>query len=123
MKFLPLDIVKLLHNELIYNFGGTDGLRDERLLDSALAYPQMIHQMAQEHDPYKIAAAYCTHIIKNHPALDGNKRLAVLIMLVFLELNDMNIEIPNDDLYEAAIQAATSQIKEDELAERLKQYR
>lgn len=115
MKFLPLDTIKLLHTQLIRNFGGIDGIRDEGLLDSAIAYPRMLHEMGNEQDVFKIAAAYCSHIIKNHPALDGNKRLAVLAMLVFLKLNGKNLHIPQEELYELAINAATSQIDENKI--------
>jgi death-on-curing protein len=122
MIFLSIAIIEILHAKLITKFGGINGIRDVGLLESALAYPQMLHQMAEEQDIHKIAAAYIFHLIKNHSFIDGNKRIAVLAMLTFLQLNNTLIEIPDQDLYELAIKAADSSINESDIAFELRKY-
>ncbi len=122
IKFLTPDTIKTLHTKLIERFGGIDGMRDNGLLESAIAYPQMLHEMAGEQNVCTLAAAYCTHLIKNHPARDGNKRMAILVMLTFLQLNNKKLKIPNNKLYDLAIMAATSQIDETTIAQKLNQY-
>lgn len=116
MKFIPSEVLKQLHSKLITEFGGMDGWRDEGLLEAANAYPQMFHEMAGENDVRKIAAAYCYHLIKNHAAVDGNKRIAMLSMLIFLRLNGAQCSLSEQELYELAIQAASGKIAEAEIA-------
>ena len=87
-KFLSLDEVLELHADQISSFGGTPGVRDEGLLESALAQPQatfggqFLHPTISEQ-----AAAYLYHIAMNHPFIDGNKRTAFAVMDTFLRLN------------------------------------
>jgi death-on-curing protein len=78
--------VLAFHAECIRAHGGSDGVRDERLLESALARP--LHLFAYEKaDLCRLAAAYAVGIAKNHPFVDGNKRTAFLAATVFLERN------------------------------------
>ncbi len=86
-RWLTLAIVEALHRESIVRFGGSDGTRDQGLLESALARPQ--HRAAYEEgvSVFALAADYCLGIVKNHPFLDGNKRSGILAAAVFLSLN------------------------------------
>jgi len=87
---LTRDIVEEIHSEAIGQFGGSEGLRDEALLESAIAAPQA-SMMGRPvfTDPVEIAAAYLFYLCRNRPFIDGNKRVAMGACLVFLRLNDI----------------------------------
>ncbi len=118
--FLEFDEIIYLHEGLIRKFGGSAGLRDKNLLESALIYPQFLSAMAEEQDLYVLASAYCFHIIGNHPFVDGNKRIGVLAMLTFLRMNKIDIHVQKDKLYDLAMDVAMSKISEDQVAKKLK---
>ena len=75
-----------LHDMLLSQYGGCAGVRDQGLLDSALARPQQVFAYGKPTLP-ELAAAYASGIIKNHPFLDGNKRTGFMLGAGFLELN------------------------------------
>lgn len=108
MRFLSLEEVLFIHEDQIANYGGSPEIRDQGLLESAIAQP-MATFAGQELHPnvFDKAAAYLFHICSNHPFVDGNKRTALAAALVFLELNDVAIEDPEDSLYDIVIQIAT----------------
>jgi death-on-curing protein len=117
-EFLTLDEVLESHAEQIGMYGGSLGIRDVGLLESALAQPgamfggQFLHT-----DIFEMAAAYLFHIVKNHPFIDGNKRAGLETALLFLETNGYSIEALDDDLIDLVIQTATSQIDQQQIAE------
>jgi death-on-curing protein len=76
----------LLHDMMVEQYGGCSGIRDEGLLDSALARPQQLHHYGEPTMP-EMAAAYAAGIVKNHPFLDGNKRTGFMMGAGFLERN------------------------------------
>ena len=88
LKHLTVEAVKAIHREVLAAHGGAAGIRDETLLESAVAAPQA-SMMGQPliSDPIEIAAAYLFYICKNHAFVDGNKRTALAACLVFLEVN------------------------------------
>ena len=90
LKHLTVEAVKASHREVVAAHGGAAGIRDETLLESAVAAPQAT-MMGQPliSDPVEIAAAYLFYICRNHPFLDGNKRTALAACLVFLETNEV----------------------------------
>jgi death-on-curing protein len=90
LKHLTVEAVKAIHREVLVAHGGAAGIRDETLLESAVAAPQA-SMMGQPliSDPIEIAAAYLFYICKNHPFIDGNKRTALAACLVFLEENGL----------------------------------
>ncbi len=90
IKHLTVEAVKAIHKEVLAAYGGARGIRDETLLESAVAAPQAT-MMGEPliSDPVEIAAAYLFYICSNHPFLDGNKRTALAACLVFLEQNDL----------------------------------
>ena len=84
--WLMKQAVLAFHAECIHAYGGSDGVRDESLLESALARPQhMFHY--EKADLLRLAAAYAVGVAKNHPFVDGNKRTAFVAATVFLERN------------------------------------
>jgi death on curing protein len=99
------EAVKAIHAEVLAAHGGGAGLRDEALLESAVAAPQAT--MAGEllfADPLEIAAAYLFYLCRNHPFVDGNKRTALATCLVFLSGNDL---LPDEKLEVDAWEALT----------------
>ena len=80
--------VKAIHAEVLAAHGGSSGLRDEALLESAIAAPQATMMGAPLFaDPIEVAAAYLFYLCRNHPFVDGNKRTALATCLVFLSEN------------------------------------
>jgi death-on-curing protein len=91
--FLSLDEALAIHADQIRRYGGSHGVRDMALLNSALAMPRATFGGTYLHgSPAEMAAAYLFHVAKNHPFVDGNKRAALASALVFLWLNDFRLE-------------------------------
>lgn len=115
-KFLSISQVIDIHERQIKKFGGSLGIRDEGLLDSAIAQPQatfggeLLHPTVSEQ-----AAAYLYHLVKNHPFVDGNKRTGFAVMLVFLNLNGYCLNMSQDAAYNLVLQVARAETSKDEL--------
>jgi death on curing protein len=85
---LTVDIVRAIHAEAIARFGGSDGVRDGALLESAVAAPQAsFGGKSPYRDLAEVGAAYLYYLCRNHPFLDGNKRAALGSCIIFLRLN------------------------------------
>lgn len=103
INFLTREDVLVIHADMILRYGGTPGVRDEGLLDSALAMPsagfgdQYLHP-----DAPAMAAAYLFHLVNNHPFLDGNKRVGAMTAYVFLDMNGFNLTA-SEEAYEAQV--------------------
>lgn len=109
--FLDVDDVLLIHGEQLAKYGGSAGLRDPGLLESAVAMPRATAGSEFVHDDlFAMAAAYAFHIAQNQPFVDGNKRAGLLAALVFLDLNGVAIADPEGRLYEAMIAIAQRRI-------------
>lgn len=91
--WLQREVVLALHAESIAAHGGSLGVRDEGLLDSALARPQNVFQYEDSADLCRLAASYAHALAKNHPFVDGNKRTAFLAAAVFLERNGARLRV------------------------------
>jgi death-on-curing protein len=118
IQFLSLDEVLESHAEQIAAYGGTEGIRDVGLLESALAQPSAMFGGQYLHvDAFEMAAAYLLHIVKNHPFLDGNKRVGLEAALLFLEINGLSIETTDEALVEIVLQTAEGQITKQQIAE------
>ena len=106
-----------LHDRQIAEHGGSSGLRDERLLESALARPQQLHAYGDpEPDLADLAASLAFGIAKNHPFIDGNKRSAIVSCETFVELNDATLDVSDAELYQAILFLAESKFTEQEFA-------
>lgn len=115
--FLELFDLLEIHDDLLGSFGGKSGVRDTRLLQSALAIPMAGSGETFFHaDLYEMAAAYLFHLIKNHPFLDGNKRTALACALVFLDLNGIEIDADKEALFDMTIAAAEGRVNKDDIA-------
>ena len=120
MIWLTRDMVEAFHRESLARFGGADGIRDEGLLLSALARAENIHGYEPESDVFRLAAAYCTGLVKNHPFIDGNKRTGVLSAIVFLNLNDVNVDFDEAMVVTMVYGLAASEITEAQFADWLR---
>lgn len=105
--FLSLDEVLEIHAYQISQYGGMSGVHDMSLLESALATPQAgFGDQYLHRDLFEMAAAYLCHIVQNHPFFDGNKRVGAATALVFLEINGIDIKIPNQVLVDTVLAVA-----------------
>ena len=120
MIWLKQDMVEVFHRESLVRFGGADGIRDEGLLLSALARPENIFAYEPESDVFRLAAAYCAGIVKNHPFIDGNKRTGVLSAEVFLALNDVALEFDEPMIVTMVYGLAAGDVTEAQLADWLR---
>ncbi len=116
--FLSLQEVIFLHKKIMERYGnGSMLIRDLSLLESAVAQPQATAFGNYLHnDLFEMASAYAFHIIKNHPFIDGNKRTGLLIALTFLMRNGVEITTSSKDLYDFALDIASSKINKEEIA-------
>lgn len=117
-----VEAVKAIHREVLEADGGSSGLRDQALLESAVAAPQAT-MMGQPlfSDPREVAAAYLFYLCRNHPFIDGNKRIALATCLVFLSENGLLPEESLDaDAWEAfVLEVASSRLDRDGATRRL----
>ncbi len=105
--FVTLDEVLAIQAEQIERYGGTRGLRDRGLLESALAMPAATYGGEFLHSTlFEMAAAYLFHLCNNHPFLDGNKRTALAACLAFLWLNDLEVVADPDEIAELVLDVA-----------------
>jgi death-on-curing protein len=119
-EFLELEDVLLIHDEQLARFGGSAGVRDLGLLESAVAMPRATFGGAFVHEGvFAMAAAYAFHIAENQPFVDGNKRTGVLSAVVFLELNGFIVEEPPSSLHDAMIAIAERRLDKAGLADLL----
>ncbi len=118
---LTVDIVQEIHAEAIARFGGSEGIRDVALLESAVAAPQASFG---GRSPYKdiaeMAAAYLFYLCNNHPFIDGNKRAALGACIVFLRLNGIEPEVDGPEWEELTLAIAASVIDRDGTTLRLR---
>ncbi len=124
LTHLTAAAVKAIHQEVLAAHGGLHGIRDEALLESAVAAPQAT-MMGQPliSEPVEIAAAYLFYICCNHAFIDGNKRTALATCLVFLETNDLlpNTKLLIDEWEALVLDVAASRIDRDQTTARLRQ--
>jgi death-on-curing protein len=98
-KFLTLAEILEIHQDQIERYGGEPGLRDMGLLKSAAGTPAATFgDKFLYTDIYEMAAAYLFHLVKNHPFVDGNKRVGTVATIVFLTLNGYDFDAPESDL-------------------------
>ena len=116
--FLSLDEVLALHEDQIRRYGGSTGVREIALLQSAMGSAAATFDGVLLHEtPFEIAAAILYGICRrNHPFLDGNKRTAVAAALTFLEVNGIEIDAPENPFYDLVIGVATGQVSKSAVA-------
>jgi len=117
IRFLTLDEVIEIHQEMIDRYGGSAGIRDQGLLESAVASPQAGFGGRYLYvDVFEMAAAYLFHITMNHPFIDGNKRAGATAAFVFLKLNNRTLTA-GENQFELIVRAvAEGNLGKDEIA-------
>jgi death-on-curing protein len=113
--WLSTDLVLAIHDEQLGQFGGPPGLRDQGLLESALARPVNKYAYGSD-DLTALAAAYGFGLARNHAFVDGNKRIAFLAMVTFLGLNDIDFVVPEAEAVVIMLAVAAGEVDEDGLA-------
>lgn len=125
-RYLSVDAVLAIHAEVLTAHGGSVGLRDRSLLESAVAAPQAsFGGEALIRDTVEIAAAYLYYLCRNHPFVDGNKRTALAAALVFLKANDRLKDLGQpekriDDWEALVLDVASSKLDRLETTRRLR---
>ena len=116
MTILSKNHLLMLHGQLIAETGGIDGLRDEGMLESAMSAP---FQSFAGEDVYpslqQKAARLCFGLVKNHPFIDGNKRIGAHAMLVFLALNGIELDYTQEELSGVILALAAGEIDQNGL--------
>jgi death-on-curing protein len=116
IKFVPINIILYFHEQLIQNYGGKHGIRDNKLFESAIEQPKSTFEGEYLHDSImKMAAAYGYHLCNNHPFIDGNKRIALITMDVFLQRNGYQINASEKETYKIMMQLSSGQLSKKDL--------
>ena len=121
ITFLEVGQVLTIHAVQVRRHGGSDGVRDPGMLESAVEMPragfgdQYLHE-----DLFEMAAAYAFHIVMNHPFVDGNKRTGFHTAVVFLDLNGWRLNLDDNTAYELVIGVCEGTITKKALAEALR---
>lgn len=111
-----------MHAELLAEHGGAEGLRDPGLLSSALARPKNRSVYGRSSSIFNLAAVYGTGIVRNHPFIDGNKRVALMVVYAFLEMDGYRLEAPEVEAVGIMLALAAGEVDERSLSGWLKQY-
>jgi len=112
-------VIAAVHDAQLAEHGGAGGMRDAGLLASALARPRNLHAYG-ESDVCRLAAAYASGIVRNHPFVDGNKRTALLAAYVFLGLNGLDLAADEVEAAAAMLRLASGDIEEEAFADWLR---
>lgn len=121
--FLSLDEVIEIHRDMIERYGGSSGIRDMGLLQSAVAMPragfgdEFLHA-----DLFEMAAAYLFHIVQNHPFIDGNKRVGSMAAFTFLKLNGLTLAASDAEFERVVLEVAKGRSNKAAIVEFLKTY-
>lgn len=118
--WLTAEVVLSVQKQLLARFGGLEGLRDEGLLDSALNRPQQLFSYGNP-SVFEMAAVYAHGIVKNHPFLDGNKRIAFMAAYIFLGANGHELSVPEPEAALRTLALAAGEIGAQEYTEWLKE--
>lgn len=117
IRFLGLEEVIALHARQIERYGGAEGVRDLGLLESAVAAPEASFDGVYLHETLpEMAAAYLFHLAQNHAFIDGNKRVAAASMIMFVYLNDHDLECDEDELVELTVGVASGKTTKSAVA-------
>jgi len=120
-NWVNIDVIKAIHIRQIQEHGGLHGIRDEKLLISALNAPKNTF-LYEKVNLITLAAKYLYSLSSNHPFVDGNKRTAYICMRLFLKLNGKDFKATEEEKIELMINVASQRHKDDEIIDWLKQH-
>lgn len=115
-------VVDAIHSDQVREHGGLPGVRDENVLESALARPQQKWHYEAATDLPMLATAYAFGLVKGHPYRDGNKRIGFLAMLTFLGVNGLDLDATDAEVVAAFLSLAEGSLSEDELADWIREH-
>ena len=115
-RWVPRLVIEAVHLDQVREHGGLIGIRDDNVLESALARARQRCAYDPETDLARLAADYAFGISSNHPFRDGNKRIAFLAAVIFLGLNGRNLIAPDEEVVETMLALASGELDEDTLA-------
>jgi len=121
-KWLSRPVVEAIHIKQVREHGGHYGVRDSRLLESALARPMNYWLHEPTVDIFMLAAVLGHGLTKNHSFVDGNKRVGFMAMYVFLGVNGYDLGAPEPEVVDLMLQVAEGNVSETSLAEWLRQH-
>ncbi len=123
VHFISSDLTVSIHADLLQRYGGKPGVRDHNLLESALAQPKMTIGGRFVHKTlFEKAAAYGYHVCRNHPFIDGNKRVALILMDIFLQKNGWEIVADEEEAYATMMDLAAGRLTKAHLASWIKAH-
>ena len=115
-------VIDAIHSDQLREHGGLPGVRDENVLESALARPQQKWHYEADTDVPMLAAAYAFGLVKGHPYRDGNKRIGFLAMVTFLGINGREFEAPDGEVVAEFLALADGSVSENELADWIRKH-
>ena len=121
-KWLNKQIVLAIHNQLIVEHSGSPGLLNPGILESSLASPLNIYNYEENPSVFDLAAAYGFSLVKNHAFFDGNKRVAFMSMFVFLKINGLLLEAPEEEATLFMLNLAGSKESQESLTQWLEKF-
>lgn len=122
LAFLTLDEILAIHQDQLARYGGSRGVRDWNLLQSAIAMPAVTFGGQYLHgDLCEMAATYLFHLVQNHPMIDGNKRVGAVAAFVFLAINQVQLTADSDAYADLVLSVARGETSKSAVAEFLRQ--
>ncbi len=120
IRWVPEAAVRAMHAAMVAEHGGRPGIRDVGLLSSALARPRNRRAYGTSATLFDLAAAYGSALVKDHPFIDGNKRVALMAMYVFLDINGYRLDAPEVEAVDVMLRLASGELAEKRLSQWLK---
>jgi death on curing protein len=121
-RWLTRVVVDAIHNDQLREHGGLPGVRDENVLESALARPQQKWHYDNATDLSSLAAGYAFGFVKNHPYRDGNKRIGFLTLVTFLGINGVEFDATEADVVATIVSLADGSTSEAQLAQWIRRH-
>jgi death-on-curing protein len=121
-RWLARMVVDAIHSDQLREHGGLPGVRDENVLESALARAQQKWHYGKNTDIPVLAAAHAFGLVRNHPYRDGNKRIGFLAMVAFLGINGYAFEATDADVVTQFVALAAGEVSEDQLADWIRKH-
>lgn len=124
MKKLSVDQIVSLHHQLTLATGGLDGIRDIGLIESAVNSAFEVYFGVDQYPRLEEKATrLCFALVKNHGFLDGNKRIGVFAMLVFLDINDCSLNLTDDDIVRLGLGVASSELNYEDILRFIEEHK
>ena len=120
--WLPVLAIERIHRDQILQHGGKSGIRDDGLLESAVARPRSRWEYGDDPDLADLAASYAHAIVQNHPFVDGNKRTALMAAYTFLAINGRDLEAPEPETVAVMMALSGGDLSEGEFAEWIRRH-